>query len=702
MKNAFFALCILITAATATAQENFFPDGEHFSAIRGGKIVKIEYFNDKVVDTLLDLPYEEVKSHILSPDGMKALLISKKTPIYRHSFTADYSVADFATGKATPLLPTSAAAKIRDASFSPDGGRVAYVRGNDLFLTDLGNMREFRITGDGKRNEIINGVTDWVYEEEFAFTKAYEFSPDGSEIAFLRFDESRVREFAMMRYDEKLYPESYLYKYPKAGEENSVVTLHVHNIASGETRRIDTGPQTDQYIPRIGWTPSGELFFYRVNRRQNVFEVMLAGSDGSIRTIYEEVSPRYVERPDEETITFLPDGDRFIVKNETRTGWMHLYLYSIKKGYLNAITSGEWEVTELLGVRDGTVWYMSTEVSPFERHLYSVKFNGKNKTRLTHEKGTYEITPTPGLKYYEQICSDIGKRDSDIHMLIVPVENSRDKTPKEKIIPTERPNAPAIPPIKGDPEFFTFAIDGGITLNGYMIKPTGFDPAKKHPIFMSQYSGPGSQSVTNEEIGAGDRMIFNPLLEAGYIVACVDGRGTGGRGEEFKKCTYGQLGRYETEDQIAAARYLCGLSWVDASRIGIYGWSYGGFMALNCILKGADVFKLAVAVAPVTSWRYYDSIYTEIYNGLPQDNPGGYDDNSPINFAKNLKGKLLIIHGTGDDNVHIQNSYEMAKELVEAGKQFDMMVYPDDNHSMRPNGWMNVRQKIAEYVIREL
>jgi dipeptidyl aminopeptidase/acylaminoacyl peptidase len=414
-----------------------------------------------------------------------------------------------------------------------------------------------------------------------------------------------VREFTMMRYGEQLYPEPYTFKYPKAGEENSVVTLHIYNLDSGKTRTIDTGTQTDQYIPCIGWTPSGELFFYRVNRLQNLFEVVLA--DG--RVIYNEISPTYIERPDNETVKFLEDGDSFTVRNETRTGWWNTYRYSIESGFVG--TEGSEERFEV----DLAEW------------------------------------------------------------------NER---------------------IKDGRQFFSFTTERGTELYGWMLRPEGFDEAKKYPVFMTQYSGPGSKSVFVERLSSGDMMIYKPLLEAGYMVVCVDGRGTGGRGEEFKKCTYGSLGRLETEDQISVARYLGSLPVVDPSRIGMYGWSYGGVMALNCILKGADVFALAVAVAPVTSWRYYDTIYTEIYNGLPQDNPAGYDDNSPLNFADRLTGKLLLIHGTGDDNVHAQNSYEMAKALVKADKQFDMMFYTDDNHSMRPTGSRHIRQKIVEYVIDNL
>lgn len=531
------------------------------------------------------------------------LIPTEITPIYRRSFTAIYEL----TG----------AQPVREAALSPDSTQVAYVRDNNLFVRDLETDCETAITTDGLRGHIINGATDWVYEEEYAFTRAWVFSPDSRQIAYLRFDESRVREFSMMRYDEQLYPEPFTFKYPKAGEENSRVTLHVYDIFSGSTRQIDTGPNSDQYIPRIGWTPAerndaGKLFFYRINRLQNHFEVVLEG-----RIIYEESSPSYVERPDNQTVTFI-DEDRFIVRNETRTGWWGSYLYSVSQGFLEDLGQNEQPA-------DIEAWQSRVKDG---REFFSFSRNTDGES--------------------------VSYQNSDVKLF------------------------------------------------GWLLKPAGFDPTRKYPILLSQYSGPGSESVFVERLSAGDRAIYDPLLEAGYVVACVDGRGTGGRGEEFKKCTYGKLGKLETEDQIAAARHLGAQPWADTARIGIYGWSYGGFIALNSILKGAEVFKLAVAVAPVTSWRFYDTIYTEIYNGLPQENPAGYDDNSPLHYAHLLQGKLLLIHGTGDDNVHLQNTLEMTKALVAAGKQFDMMTYTDDNHSMRPSGTHHVREKIVEYVKENL
>ncbi len=530
------------------------------------------------------------------------LVALERKQLYRHSFTARYDLIG--------------GGPVREAALSPDGSRVGFVRDNDLWVKHLATGVETRITNDGERNRIINGATDWVYEEEYSFTRAWEWSPDGERIAFLRFDESRVPEFSMMRYGGRLYPEPYTFKYPKAGEANSTVTLHVHDLAGGATHLVDTGRNADQYIPRIGWTPTGQLFFYRVNRLQNHFEVVLGGNahgDYNMRVVYSEESPTYVERPDNKTVTFLPDGDRFTVRSEAPTGWWATYLYSIEKG--------------LIG----------TQPSADDEHPDDVEKFLKN------------------------------------------------------------------PPRDGR-EFFNFTTDDNTLLYGWMITPEGFDEsgATRYPVLMTQYSGPGSRSVFVPSISSGDMAIYQPLLEAGYIIACVDPRGTGGRGEAFKKATYGNLGGLETQDQIAAAKHLATQPYIDGARIGIYGWSFGGFIALNSILKGADVFAAAVAVAPVTSWRFYDTIYTEIYNGLPQDNSGGYDDNSPINYADLLRGKLLLVHGSGDDNVHVQNSMEMAAALIEADKPFDMMIYPDDNHSMRPGGATHVREKIVRWVIGNL
>ncbi|UWN57951.1 S9 family peptidase [Alistipes ihumii AP11] len=665
-------------------------DGERYTTMSDGRVLCFLYRTGEPAGVLFDAsaaePRIEFTDYVLSADERRLLLTTDVEPIYRHSFTAEYWIYDRQDGS---LRRLSQGGPQQQAQFSPDGSRVAFVRGGNLFVADPAAGSERQLTFDGRFNHIINGLPDWVYEEEFSFARAFAWSPDGRKIAYLRFDESRVKQYNMNRFAGGLYPENYTFKYPKAGEQNSVVELYCCDAADGSTVRMDTGEQTDQYIPRLFWTPTGQLGFYRLNRLQNHFEVLLCDSSGASRVVYDERNDRYVERVDGRTVTFLPDGDRFVVRSE-RDGFMHLYLYSVSEGLLDRITSGEWEVTELLGIEGDRVYYLSTETSPLRRDLYTVRLDGRGKRRLTGGDGTYRIAPSRGFRYFISYFSNVRTPNrvtlhrSDGRLVRTLEDNAALRTKLDELQV----------PVK---EFFRFATSEGVELNGYMVRPNGFDSSRRYPVLMTQYSGPGSQQAADRwTIGWED-----VLVQQGYIVACVDGRGTGFRGEEFKKCTYGELGKYETVDQIEAARYLASLPYVDPDRIGIYGWSYGGFMALNCILKGNDVFRAAIAVAPVTSWRFYDTIYTEIYNGLPQDNPSGYDDNSPIHFADRLKGKLLIAHGTGDDNVHIQNTYEMITRLVEYDKPFELYVYPDRNHGMGPSRH-HLMERCIEFVQRNL
>ena len=705
----FFALCTLNTI-TVSARPAFdysalrdgtfeqktvsgvrsLSDGERYTTMSDGRVLCFLYRTGEPAGVLFDAsaaePRIEFTDYVLSADERRLLLTTDVEPIYRHSFTAEYWIYDRQDGS---LRRLSQGGPQQQAQFSPDGSRVAFVRGGNLFVADPAAGSERQLTFDGRFNHIINGLPDWVYEEEFSFARAFAWSPDGRKIAYLRFDESRVKQYNMNRFAGGLYPENYTFKYPKAGEQNSVVELYCCDAADGSTVRMDTGEQTDQYIPRLFWTPTGQLGFYRLNRLQNHFEVLLCDSSGASRVVYDERNDRYVERVDGRTVTFLPDGDRFVVRSE-RDGFMHLYLYCVSEGLLDRITSGEWEVTELLGIEGDRVYYLSTETSPLRRDLYTVRLDGRGKRRLTGGDGTYRIAPSRGFRYFISYFSNVRTPNrvtlhrSDGRLVRTLEDNAALRTKLDELQV----------PVK---EFFRFATSEGVELNGYMVRPNGFDSSRRYPVLMTQYSGPGSQQAADRwTIGWED-----VLVQQGYIVACVDGRGTGFRGEEFMKCTYGELGKYETVDQIEAARYLASLPYVDPDRIGIYGWSYGGFMALNCILKGNDVFRAAIAVAPVTSWRFYDTIYTEIYNGLPQDNPSGYDDNSPIHFADRLKGKLLIAHGTGDDNVHIQNTYEMITRLVEYDKPFELYVYPDRNHGMGPSRH-HLMERCIEFVQRNL
>ena len=666
-------------------------DGEHYTILEGNNIVRYGYATAGQGEQMLPKPTANlvVTDYAFSPDERQILIASGARPIYRHSYTTDYFLAS--GNSLMPILREAEAP--RDASFSPDGKLIAYSDRNDLYVYDTAGKRTRRVTDDGAWNSVINGTTDWVYEEEFGFTRAYAFSPDSRRIAYLRFDESEVPLMEMMRFDGKLYNQAYSFKYPKAGERNSTVEVWVCDLATGTRERIDTGGVTDQYIPRIGWTPDGRLYFFRLNRRQNTFEVILCEPNGAQRTIYDERSQQYVERVDDKTITFI-DGDRFLVRQEGHTGYMHLYLYSIRKGLLAQVTKGDWEVTDVVGTDGKRVWYLSTETSPLRRNLYSVRLDGKDKRRLTTGEGYYAIAPSAGMKYYistfsnattpnrVEVCDNEGN----------PIRTLADSRKlREELAVVQRPVR----------EFFTFTTERGDTLNAYIVKPRGFDPSQRYPVLLTQYSGPGSQTVQNRW-----KLDWEDVLaQRGYVVVATDGRGTGYRGEAFKKSTYGQLGRLEVEDQLSTARYMAAQPWIDAERIGIYGWSYGGFMALSCACKGDGLFKAAVAVAPVTSWRYYDTIYSELYNGLPQENPAGYNENAPLMLAPLLRDdrtRLLLIHGTADDNVHFQNSAEMIRALTDAGKEFDLMIYPDQNHSMQPDYTRQIRRRMISFVERNL
>ena len=660
---------------------------DQYMKLEGTNVVLYDYARDGKGEVVFT-EEKPILSFDKSPDGTMAIYElwdngSPRKDIYRHSFTSTYYIS-FPDGSKLKIDD------VRDISFSPDSKFLAMGYNNDIFIYDLTTDEIYPITTNGKWNHIINGTTDWVYEEEYGFTKAYAFSPDSKEIAYLMFDESRVKEFEMMRYDAELYNKAYRFKYPKAGEENSTVRLFVYNIANKTTREIEVGAEHDQYIPRIDYTPAGELFYYRVNRLQNNFEVVLVKGDGTQSVIYNEKDECYVERPNVATITFI-DDDRFIVREETSTGWFHLYLHSISKGRLNAITSGEWEVTKIVGLspNNKSIYYMSTEQSPLERHLYVVDIDGSDKQCLLSKPGYWSVYPSADMKYFaaEHSATDCYPTAA--------VYNTKGKEVRSLML-----DEPSTATPNYQRNYYTFTTERGDELQYFLIYPADFDPTKQYPVLLTQYSGPGSQQIENRYTTDWEET----LARNGYIIACCDARGTGYRGEAYKKVTYANLGFAEVEDQISFARHLAAKSFVDASRVGIYGWSYGGFMALGCALKGDGLFKMAIAVAPVTSWRFYDSIYTEIYNGLPQNNPAGYDNNSPINFADRLSDntRLLIIHGTADDNVHFQNTMEMCRALNSAGKQYDMMVYPDQNHSMAPDDMTNIRQKMVDYCLTNL
>ncbi|HNQ27643.1 MAG TPA: DPP IV N-terminal domain-containing protein, partial [Aquaticitalea sp.] len=543
---------------------------------------------------------------------------------------------------------------------------------------------------------IINGITDWVYEEEFGFVRAFDWNADGTKIAFIRFDESNVPEFSMDVYGNQLYPTQYTFKYPKAGEANSVVSLHLYDVVSNRTYDVKVGKSYDDfYIPRIKWTNDPDVLSAQyTNRHQNVLDLWMINAKNNTSAIaLTETDKAYVDVTD--NLTFLKDNS-FIWTSE-RDGYNHIYHYSKDGKLINQVTRGQWEVTSYYGYdsKSGKIFYQSVENGSINRDVYSINLNGKNKTRLTKGTGTNRAEFSADFTYFINIFSNATTPT------IYTLNDSKTGTVIKSIVDNAALEEKLSEYKISKKEFSTIKVNGN-DLNMWMIKPVDFDPNKTYPLFMYQYSGPGSQEVSNRWNSSNDYW-YQLLAQKGYIVACIDGRGTGLKGAAFKKVTQKELGKYEVEDQIEAARQLGRLGYIDETRIGIWGWSYGGFMSSNALFKGNDVFKMAIAVAPVTSWRFYDSIYTERYMTTPQENPSGYDENSPINHVDKLKGDYLLIHGTGDDNVHVQNTMRIIEALVQANKQFEWMIYPDKNHGIYGgNTRLHLYTKMTDFIDKTL
>ena len=655
-------------------------NGEYYTVLDQGNLDQYSYKTGKLVKTLIDaadlIPEGKNKpirfrSYTFSNDESKVLLVSNSKQIYRHSFEAEYWVYDLKNKKLSPLSENG---KQRLASFSPDGSKVAFMRDNNLFIKDLNSGKELQFTTDGEVNKIINGAPDWVYEEEFSFTKAFEWAPDGQKIAFIRFDESKVKEYELTYYGQ-LYPRHYKYKYPKAGEDNSVVSVKVYDLASKKTQNMDIGSNTDIYIPRIKWTSKpGVLSIQRLNRLQNKWEILLADANsGKTKVLYSEANKYYIDITD--NLYFLSNNEGFIFTSE-KDGYNHIYYYDMQGHEISRLTKGKFDVTEVYGLdeKKKMLYYQAAYSSPLNREIFAVNLKTLKTKHLSTRTGTNEAEFSSGFKYYVNTFSAANTPH------IISVHNA---TGKELYVLED--NAELQKRMKeynfSPKTFFTIKTDNNIELNAWMIKPTDFDSSKRYPVFMYLYGGPGSQTVTNSW-GWSNYIWFEMLAQKGYIVVSVDNRGTGARGEEFKKCTYLQLGKLETIDQINANKYLGSLPYVDSKRIGIFGWSFGGYMSTLCMTKGADYFKAGIAVAPVTNWRYYDNIYTERFMRTPQENANGYDDNSPITYAGKLKGKFLLVHGLADDNVHPQNSMDLITALVGNKKQFEMQLYPNNNHGI--------------------
>ena len=614
----------------------------------------------------------DISNYTFSPDESKIVFKTNSVDIYRRSSKADNYVYDI---KSKQLTQLSVDGKQMFATVSPKGNKVAFVRDNNLFIKDLDLNKEVKVTIDGKMNEIKNGWADWVYEEEFSKADFFEWNADGTKLAYVKFDESKVKEFSFDTYTNNLYPDKVTFKYPKAGENNSIVSVHIYELNTSLNFKVDIGSETDIYIPRIKWTNDANILsIQRLNRLQNKLELLYAnGITGASKVILTEEAKTYVDI--KEDVIFLPNNKGFIWTSEN-DNYNHLYYYNNSGKLVNQITKGNWDVISFYGYDEKTnlLFFQSTEQGTINRDLYSIKLDGKSKLRLSPFNGTTDAEFSAGLKFYVSTFSDantpaVYELHSFDGKLIKILENNAEL---KKLMTDYK---------LSKKEFFTFKNADTIELNGWMMKPRNFDSTKKYPVYMFAYNGPGSNKCNN----AWEKSEFwwhSLLNQEGYIVVCVDGRGTLGRGRKFKHSTYMQLGNLEVQDQIQANVFVGNLPYVDKKRIGFMGWSYGGYMAALLISKGADYFKAAIAVAPVTNWKFYDNIYTERFLRKPADNKSGYEDNSPINFTKKIKGNFLLVHGSGDDNVHYQNSMELSRELVKNNIPFDFMTYPNKNHGI--------------------
>ena len=649
---------------------------------------KYSYTSLEKVATIVDgktlQNIQNFKSYSFNNDETQLILGKDIQKVYRRSTKGTYYAFSVGSKKVRFI-----GENIQEPTFSPDSKKVAYAKNNNLFMLDLTTNLTTQVTKDGKYNHIINGTTDWVYEEEFGFVRAFEWSNDSKFIAFLRFNESKVREFSMGVTGDGLYPSQHVFKYPKAGEDNAKVSLHMYSLTTKNTKKINLGVY--EYIPRIKWsTKEGVLIATTLNRHQNDLKLHKVNAvRSSAMLLFNEKDAAYVSVKDD--LTFLDDNS-FIWTSE-KDGFNHIYHYSFNGKLINQITKGNWEVTKYYGFNKEkkTIYYQSVENGSINRGVYSIGLDGTNKKLLSNNIGTNTAAFSRNLNYF--INTHSSSETPPIFSLY---------SAEGEMIKVIKDNAPLQEKLTdykmSQKEFSTIKINGN-DLNMWMIKPADFDAQKEYPLLMFQYSGPGSQQVANRWNGTNDYW-HQMLAQQGMIIVCVDGRGTGLKGRDFKKVTQKELGKFEVEDQIAAAKKLAERSYIDKNNIGIWGWSYGGFMSTNCLLKGNDIFTTAIAVAPVTSWRFYDTVYTERYMQTPQENASGYDDNSPINYADKLEGNYLLVHGTGDDNVHAQNSMRMINALVAANKPFDIAMYPDRAHGIRKgkNTRLHLYKKMTAFI----
>ena len=695
-------LLLIITISTLSAQEKSISlddinegvfRAEYLSALRSmnsGKEYSVYNYDRKSKNSTIDLydyktgdkvrtllntaeieGIDYIISYQFSDDETKLLLATKLKQIYRRSSVGIYYVYDLNLKELTLVSDH----QIQEPTFNGDSSKLAYGYNNNLFVKDLNSGETKQLTSDGKVNRIINGITDWVYEEEFSVVRAFDWNISGDKIAFIRFDETEVPEFLMDIMGNELYPTQQVFKYPKAGEKNAEVSLHIYDLKTDQTSQVDLSGFNNYYIPRIKWTKDSSLLSVQLlNRPQNKLDLILVDVSNKNTTslLHQESDDAYVSVNDD--LTFLKNN-KFIWTSE-KSGWNHIYLYDENGKNEQQITSGSWEVTSYYGFDENTglLFYNSTQNGSINRDVYSVSLKGKKTKRLTLKTGFNNASFSKDFSYFINTYSSA----------TIPYTYTLNESKNGKVVREVKNNKDLVNKLKeykiSPKEYSTLLINGNL-LNMYTLKPLNFDETKKYPLFLYQYSGPGSQSVSNQWIGGNDYW-HQMLVQDGIIVVCVDGRGTGFKGRDFKKMTQLELGKYEVEDQIAVAKKLGELPYVDSSRIGIWGWSYGGFMSSNCLFQASDIFSMAIAVAPVSSWRFYDTIYTERYMHTPQENPLGYDLNSPITYADKLEGDFLLIHGAADDNVHLQNTLRLSEALIQADKDFEWAIYPDKNHSI--------------------
>jgi len=675
-------------------------NGEYYTVLEEDKtsntnsLVSYAYSNTLERKVLIDsnrFPEKnKFSGYIFSNDEQKILLETLTDNIYRRSKQAIYLIYDIKTNSLEKLFDQ----KVQEPLFSPDGLKVAYVYRRNLFIKNLELDIVKQITYDGDY-QTINGITDWVYEEEFGFVRAFDWSQDSNQIVYMRFDESNVPIFSMDIYGNQTYPFPYMFRYPKAGEENSKIELIIYNTSSQTKETIDFENETPYYIPRIQFIGGRHsLIIQTLNRHQNKLKLWRWNTKKkNLQLLLTEIDEAYVSINDD--LKFIED-DRFLWTSE-KDGYKHIYHFDKDGKLINQVTQGDWEVTTIYNYnpKSKEIYFQSVEGSSIERGIYAIDISGRGKRKLQPTHGFNDATFSTNNSYYIHSYSD------ELTPPIYTLYETRKNRPIRQLMN----NKSLIEKLESynfsEKEFSTIQINGS-ELNMWMIKPADFDANKKYPLLMFQYSGPGSQQVSNRW-GDSRTLWHKDLANQGFIIACVDGTGTGFKGSKFKKSTYLNLVKYESLDQIATAKTLGELPYVDHNRIGIWGWSFGGHMATHCLLTGNDIFSFAIAVAPVTNWRFYDTIYTERFMRTPQENPEGYDLNSPINYADQLKGDFLIIHGSGDDNVHVQNTMRMVEALIQADKQFEWMIYPDKNHGISGgNTRKHLYTKMTNFIFKNL